>query len=166
MKTTQCGRAGRAGMSHGRTTRFAFVACTAAMVLCCSALGQDEPELIGHWDPPDPSCGFEEYQWVIKARAAIHLPSDEVLIWIASGVNNRVWTHASGCFTPVTTTYHLWCSGHAALSNGSILVAGGVTQFGEGKGIDQVAIYRLGAGWFGGPWELVEPMNHARWYPP
>ena len=165
MKTMKCRRAVRAAMSHGCTTRFGLVACIAAMMLCCSALGQFE-DLYGRWDKPVKCLpGDTDYEWEEQAYNAIHLPSNDVLFWRFPGSSSNVWSAANGCTTPVTTSYQLGCSAHVGLSNGSILVAGGRLGAHQNTGIDQVLIYRLGGGTFGGPWDLVEPMNHARWYP-
>ncbi len=121
----------------------------------------------GRWEKPD-KCDPEDpdYKWVTQAVHAIHLPSNEVLFWQLGVNTNYIWTAKTACFTPVALTWNIYCSGHVALSNGSILVAGGKHLSHSGHGVNNVAIYRLGGASPGSPWdETVAPMNHARWYP-
>lgn len=84
------------------------------------AVGQQ----FGEWNEPPPVDG--DYSWDIKAEHAAHLPNGQVLVWWFDGGTANLWNPADGCFTRVSNDLHnIGCSGHAALRDGSILVAGG-----------------------------------------
>ncbi len=57
------------------------------------------------------------------------------------------------------TKVNLFCSGHAFLSDGRLLVAGGHRS--DGDGLDQTALYDPG----GNTWTATKRMNNGRWYP-
>lgn len=57
------------------------------------------------------------------------------------------------------TNANLFCSGHAFLPDGRLLVAGG--HLADGMGLNQAAIYDPA----GNTWSPTAVMNHGRWYP-
>jgi hypothetical protein len=75
----------------------------------------------------------------VKAAHAALLPDGKVLL-IEGSANNSdqfaagtfktsVWDPAANTFTDVSTPYDMFCSGHAFLANGKLLVAGGVAAY-------------------------------------
>ncbi len=78
-----------------------------------------------------------------------------------------VWDPATGGMAPTpqpkagdgTTNANLFCSGHAFLADGRLLVAGG--HLADSHGLNQVSIYEPAAG-TGTPSAV---MNNGRWYP-
>jgi hypothetical protein len=54
---------------------------------------------------------------------------------------------------------NLFCSGHAFLRDGRLLVAGG--HLSNGEGLDQASLYDPAQD----TWTAITPMNHGRWYP-
>jgi galactose oxidase len=57
------------------------------------------------------------------------------------------------------TSVNLFCSGHAFLPDGHLLVAGG--HLNDGNGSDQASIYD----WRSNSWTALPKMNNGRWYP-
>jgi hypothetical protein len=126
--------------------------------------GQD----VGEWGPV-----------VAFANAAIHatlLPTGKVLFWgrrdSPQGTLDdhfctpHVWDPVTGATEPTPqpkradgTTVNLFCSGHAVLPDGRVLVAGG--HFKDSLGIDQASVYDHAAN----TWTPLPVMNDGRWYP-
>jgi galactose oxidase len=61
------------------------------------------------------------------------------------------------------TKVNLFCSGHAFLPDGRLLVAGGHLQ--DTEGVNQASIYDFAGGSGPGTWQATALMNHGRWYP-
>ena len=78
-----------------------------------------------------------------------------------------LWDPATGDMTPTpqptlddgTTNANLFCSGHAFLADGRLLVAGG--HLADSHGLNQVSIYDPAAN----TWTPSAVMNNGRWYP-
>lgn len=78
-----------------------------------------------------------------------------------------LWDPANGDITPTpqptlsdaTTKANLFCSGHAFLPDGGLLVAGG--HLADSHGLNQVTIYDAAAN----TWTPSAVMNNGRWYP-
>ena len=78
-----------------------------------------------------------------------------------------LWNPATGDMTPTpqptlddgTTNANLFCSGHAFLADGRLLVAGGHRA--DSHGLNQVSVYDPAAN----TWTPSAVMNNGRWYP-
>jgi hypothetical protein len=111
---------------------------------------------------------------------AIHaalLYNGKILYIAGSGYFNahKLGPFEAGIFDPVTNTYSalpnenkdMFCCGHAMLSNGNILLAGGTLEYddvspnGLWLGPKTAWIYDVAAGSF----RTVQDMKHGRWYP-
>ena len=123
---------------------------------------------LGRWDPV-----FE------LPNVAIHtsvLPNGKVLFWgrrdQPTGLMHEhectpyVWDPSTGELAPTPqpqrvdgTKVNLFCSGHAFLPDGRLLVVGG--HITDGDGLDQACVYdyRTNA------WTALPAMNERRWYP-
>ena len=111
---------------------------------CGQGLGAD-----GRW--------INEPNWPLAAEHAIHLPSGEILVW-SSGNNARLWDPATGDFEQVSSGGLIFsCSGHAALADGSVLIAGGEDN---DDPTSTAAIYDAVTGW-----RSTGSMAFGRWYP-
>jgi galactose oxidase len=129
----------------------------------------EDPARWGRWSPV-----------IGLPNVAIHahlLPDGRVLAWgrrdrPEQSLNEHdctpfVWDPADGTagFTPQptladgTTTVNLFCSGHAFLPDGRLLVAGG--HWRDQEGLDQAALFDPADG----TWRATATMNHGRWYP-
>jgi hypothetical protein len=99
---------------------------------------------------------------------AIHmhlLPTGKVMFWDRFG-KAGLWepvTHATG--TPTQPHANVFCSGHAFLADGRLLVTGGHHHEGlpedDGEGIADASVYDP----FADAWTPLPPMTGGRWYP-
>ncbi len=90
----------------------------------------------------------------------ILLPNNRVLFY-QDGATPTVWDYIANTFDTVPATPDLFCSGHALLSDGRILVAGGYGGSGTTIGINNAEIFdpvKL-------TWTTVPNMQYKRWYP-
>jgi hypothetical protein len=96
--------------------------------------------------------------WPIVAVHLAVLPDGRVLSMGKTGVP-QVWDPETGDFTAVPSPAWLFCSGHAFLPDGRLLVIGG--HIDDAKGLPDATIfdYRTQS-WSQGP-----PMAQGRWYP-
>ncbi|MFY9808326.1 MAG: galactose oxidase-like domain-containing protein [Pseudonocardiaceae bacterium] len=123
---------------------------------------------LGRWDPV-----FE------LPNVAIHtsvLPNGKVLFWgrrdEPTGSMNEhectpyIWDSRTGEVTPTPqpqradgTEVNLFCSAHAFLPDGRLLVAGG--HLADGDGLNQACVYDYRTS----TWTALPVMNERRWYP-
>ena len=114
-------RALRAAVTH-----FQYRCAPAFVVLALVAPSLGQPSSDGQWDPPPGG-----YDWPLAAIHAVHLHTGDILVWDTHfppsnpPQHPKLWNPADGAFTDVPTDSDLFCAGHAALADGSILVAGG-----------------------------------------
>jgi NPCBM/NEW2 domain/Domain of unknown function (DUF1929) len=113
---------------------------------------------LGRWDSP--------MAWPIVAVHASMLPNGKVITWDAGEQPTQVtkadlFDPASGSHTSVAiNTANIFCSGHALLPDGRLLVAGGhLVNNGEGIAQTNFFDYRNNA------WTRAQDMNAGRWYP-
>jgi galactose oxidase len=112
-------------------------------------------------------------------NVAIHtsvLPNGKVLFWgrrdqPTGSMHERectpyVWDPQTGELTPTPrpkrvdgTKVNLFCSGHAYLPDGRLLVVGG--HITDGDGLDQACVYDYRTN----TWTALPAMNERRWYP-
>ncbi|MEO8089662.1 MAG: galactose oxidase-like domain-containing protein [Gemmatimonadales bacterium] len=136
------------GNSGPRTLRFA---AGAAGVTSDQILVTAPPEArVGKWSSV-----------VASPLVAIHmhlLPDGLVLMFGNKGLP-RLWDAATGQFTSLPSPANLFCSGHAFLPDGRLLVTGGHITDNHGLPAATLFDYRTKA-WTNGP-----PMARGRWYP-
>jgi WD40 repeat protein len=110
-----------------------------------------DPADVGEWSAP--------FTWPVVAVHLHLLPNGRVLSWgnLISG-SPRIWNPAAGGFTSTGGPEDLFCSGHAFLQDGRLLVAGGAIDY--NLGIADINLYSTGAGWVSST-----PMPRGRWYP-
>ena len=101
--------------------------------------------------------------WLYHTVTAVHLPTakNQILIWERTGNTAQLWNPADGSFTGMGTSQLLFCTGHAGLPGGRVLVAGG-GDHGGGDLTDANIFNILGPG---DPWEPVTDMQLPRFYP-
>ena len=149
--------------SHGGALWVGLLSLVVAGV-CSPAMAQEDPALVGKWDPPPGG-----YDWPLEAMHAVHLSTGNIVVW--KNPDNPVcpheesawlWNPVSGSFTnvaPNPASFQTFdCAGHAAVADGSILVAGG--GCGPVNAHNETAIFSMSSG----PWTVVAPMNYRRWY--
>jgi hypothetical protein len=108
--------------------------------------------IVGSWSSP-----------VTLPTVAVNLVllKDNTLLFYQDGASPTVWDYNKNVFTNISTAADLFCSGHAALSDGRILVVGG---YGNGTGSIGIANAEI----FDpvkNSWTSVPSMAFKRWYP-
>jgi hypothetical protein len=88
------------------------------------------------------------------------LKNNKVLFY-QDGATPTVWDYVNGTFTGVPTSANLFCSGHALLSDGRVLVVGGYGGSGSSIGISAAEIFDPATN----TWTAVPNMAYKRWYP-
>ncbi len=115
---------------------------------------------VGNWDTPitTPNGLIALHLSFVGGRLLMWGHTDEPHTWnpVGSGFTRLP---ASTCTNP--TNCELFCSGHAFLPNGKLLVAGGHNEsLGDGNGLKQTSLFN------GTSWEpTTAQLNYARWYP-
>jgi hypothetical protein len=104
----------------------------------------------GQWSAP--------FSWPVVAVHLHLLPDGRVLSWGRIG-DPQLWDPATGLFTAVPSATHVFCAGHAFLSDGRLLVAGG--HISDNHGLPDANLFDGQTG----EWTRVAPMAHGRWYP-
>lgn len=110
------------------------------------------PAVVGTWSAPS----------ALNAVAVnlILLPNNK-LLYYDDGATPSVWDYQQNVFSATPTNPDLFCSGHAALADGRILVVGG---YGDGSGdigIANAEIFDPS----NNSWTAVPNMKYKRWYP-
>ena len=105
---------------------------------------------LGRWTVP--------LDWPVVAVHLHLLPSGDVLSWGSQG-DPQVWHGETGGFTPAPSSTMLFCSGHAFLPDGRLLVAGG--HISEHHGLPDANIFDP----VSRSWTAIAAMSRGRWYP-
>jgi len=83
------------------------------------------------------------------------------LMFYQDGATVTIWDYVNNVFTNVPTSVNLFCSGHASLADGRILVMGGYGGSGNTIGIANAEIFDPS----NNSWISVPNMSYRRWYP-
>ena len=121
--------------------------------------------------PPGPEATNGQWEaahntMTVVGMHLIQLPSGKALMWGHMG-EPQLWNGPGQGFTQVSNTTcvnpslcELFCAGHAFLSDGKVLVAGGHNEdLGDLNGIKQASVFD------GTSWQATGSMYYARWYP-
>ncbi|HVF58023.1 MAG TPA: DUF4082 domain-containing protein [Pyrinomonadaceae bacterium] len=127
-----------------------------------AARRQADPSIVGQWSAP--------MSWPAIAVHAHLLPNGRVLFWgrdqdAAGDVDNKtqtyIWNPANGAITTISNlSTNMFCSGHAFLHDGRLLVSGGHDKF-DGAGEPHTNIFNFN----NNTWTSGAAMNLGRWYP-
>ncbi|MEP7227454.1 MAG: galactose oxidase-like domain-containing protein [Gemmatimonadales bacterium] len=119
--------------------------------VACAPDSMQEPQATsGEWAAP--------FEWPVVAVHLHLLPSGQVLSWGRVG-EPQVWDPATGEFTAAVSATMLFCSGHAFLPDGRLLVTGG--HISDDHGLPDANIFDAATR----GWTAVAPMARGRWYP-
>lgn len=117
----------------------------------CPPLSLPRPQLEqGEWSEPFP--------WPVVAVHLHLLPDGNVLSWGAVG-EPQIWDPTTRTFSGVPSDTDLFCSGHAFLPDGRLLVTGGHISLDHG--LPDVNIFDPASR----TWTSMAPMSRGRWYP-
>lgn len=104
---------------------------------------------------------------VLAVHAAL-LHTGDVLFFAGSSNNpdnpqfrTRVWRYPSPEFRAPATPIDLFCCGHAFLSDGRLLAAGGTAQYDPFQGLRDALVFDPGTA----TWSAAPDMAGGRWYP-
>jgi hypothetical protein len=108
--------------------------------------------LLGAWGNP--------FDWTVLSIHASVLPNGKVLTWGRSDRQQALWDPTTGSFESVTRPADLFCSGHALLPDGRLLVMGGHS------GTDNIGIAVTNLfDYVFKTWSPGPTMQNGRWYP-
>ena len=125
------------------------VPCGAAAISASvAALGTEATT--GKWSAP--------FAWPIVAVHLHLLPNGRLLSFGKNGIP-YVWNPSTKEFTPSPSPSWLFCSGHAFLPDGRLLVNGG--HLSDNHGIPDANLYNATTA----TWTSAPPMAKGRWYP-
>lgn len=94
--------------------------CAVAFASTQSALAKTSIPA-GVWEEPPGG-----YIWPLKAMTGALMPDGQILVWQSDGETAQLWNTTTGAFTCMPNfTSPLFCSGHASLADGSLLIVGG-----------------------------------------
>jgi uncharacterized repeat protein (TIGR01451 family) len=114
------------------------------------------PSQVGQWSAVQ--------NWPIVAVHAHLLPSGDVLAWTDYTTNSgaQIWRRATNTFTPKTySPVSLFCSGHAFLEDGRLLVAGGIVGLSDDTGPRESTLFDATTD----SWSAGGLMTTGRYYP-
>jgi hypothetical protein len=116
-------------------------------------VAQSQTSEVGQWSAVQ--------NWPVVAIHIHVLPNGKLLVWPRDGgAQARIWDPATGAFTQVPlSTMNLFCTGHAFLPDGRLMVTGGHIRDGAGEIKAHIFDYRDNS------WTRVADMNNGRWYP-
>jgi hypothetical protein len=110
------------------------------------------PAVVGSWSP------------VVSLPAVavnLILLSNGKVLFYQDGATATVWDYTNNQFTSVPVSVDLFCSGHALLRDGRVLVVGGYGGGGGSIGIANAEIFDPATN----SWTAVPHMAYKRWYP-
>ena len=131
--------------------------------------GNEQPPPVGNTGTACPPVPLQEpqatsgewtasFDWPVIAIHLHLLPSGQLLSWGGLG-GPRIWDPATAEFTTAPSTSNVFCSGHAFLPDGRLLVTGG--HITPDHGIADTNIFDTATR----TWTTVAPMARGRWYP-
>ena len=110
------------------------------------------PAIVGSWSSP-----------VSLPTVAVNLIllNNNKILFYEDGSSPTVWDYTNNLFSNISTNENLFCSGHALLSDGRVLIVGGYGGSGNSIGIANAEIFDPTAN----SWTKVPNMSYKRWYP-
>jgi len=89
------------------------------------------------------------------------LLNNNKILFYQDGSTPTIWDYVNNTFTSVPAPANLFCSGHAALADGRIVVVGGYGGGGSQIGISNAEIFDPS----NDSWTILPKMAYSRWYP-
>src|SRR5436190_8489830 len=121
------------------------------LLLTLSLVDGQDTATVGEWSPV--------MTWPYEAIHAHVLPTGKVMFW-TRGDHSQLWDPAINTVTATAGSgANIFCSGHAFLPDGKLLVVGG--HISSWVGLPNAYKYNP----FNGTWARLPDMNDGRWYP-
>ena len=134
--------------------RIRMVMCWCVLIAVAgisASVNAQDPSIVGQWSTVQ-----------VLPIVAVHahlLPTGKVLFYPYTD-DPHLWDPATGTVTSAATAgYNIFCTGHAFLADGRLLVTGG--HIANNVGEPHAAIYDP----FNNTWTRLPDMNAGRWYP-
>ena len=142
------------GTGGGQSTGVCTVTMSQALAVIVSFDRPANASLLGEWKSP--------FTWPGLAIHANLLPDGRVFTWGRSDRRPVLWNPATNAFSSVSEPSDLFCSGHALLPDGRLLVSGGHSGI-DNQGILATQIFDYSTD----TWVTPPPpnMQNGRWYP-
>ena len=90
----------------------------------------------------------------------ILLDNNKILFY-EDGSSPTIWDYTNSTFSNISTNENLFCSGHAVLSDGRVLIVGGYGGSGTSIGISNAEMFDPSVN----SWTKLPNMSYKRWYP-
>ena len=90
----------------------------------------------------------------------ILLDNNKILFY-EDGSSPTIWDYTNNAFSNISTNENLFCSGHAVLSDGRVLIVGGYGGSSNSIGIANAEMFDPSAN----SWTKLPNMSYKRWYP-
>jgi Domain of unknown function (DUF1929)/Divergent InlB B-repeat domain len=130
---------------------------------CAVTLAQSTSVLVSFDKPANRAVLGEwggAFTWPVLSIHASLLPDGEVLTWGRSDRQQALWNPTTDAFQTITRPADLFCSGHALLTDGRLLVMGGHS------GTDNIGIAVTNLfDYVSKTWSPGPTMQNGRWYP-
>jgi hypothetical protein len=125
---------------------------TTATAITVTVDNSGNPAIVGSWSSP-----------VTIPTVAVNLilTANNKLLFYEDGASPTLWDYINNTFTNISTNADLFCSGHAMLGDGRILMVGGFGGSGTQMGIPNAEIFDPAAK----SWTAAPKMSFSRWYP-
>ncbi|HEX3740985.1 MAG TPA: galactose oxidase-like domain-containing protein [Terriglobales bacterium] len=89
------------------------------------------------------------------------LTKNNTLLFYQDGSTPTIWDYQNNLFTSIPAPADLFCSGHAELADGRILVVGGYGEKSNQMGISNAEMFDPASD----TWTVLPKMAYSRWYP-
>jgi N-acetylneuraminic acid mutarotase len=125
---------------------------TTASAITVTVDNSGNPAIVGSWSSP-----------VSLPAVAVNLvlQKDGTVLFYQDGSTPTIWDYINNRFTNVSIPVDLFCSGHAMMADGRILVVGGYGGSSNKIGISNAEIFDR----TDNSWTVVPKMAYSRWYP-
>jgi WD40 repeat protein len=141
-----------AGTGIGKSSGNCAVTLTQSTSVVVSFDKPANKALLGEWGTP--------FNWPVLSIHASVLPDGKVMTWGRSDRQETLWDPTTGAFQSITRPADLFCSGHALLPDGRLIVMGGHS------GTDNIGIAVTNLfDYVSKTWSPGPTMQNGRWYP-
>ena len=125
---------------------------TTSAAITINVASSSDTSVVGQWS--------SVFSLPAVAVDLILLQNNQVLFY-QDGTTPTVWDYVQNTFTSVPESANIFCSGHALLADGRVMVVGGYGNSGSTVGITNAEIFDP----VSKTWTVAPNMQYRRWYP-